>query len=82
MAIMRNQDIFYGNFDTFELACSGQKLKNSEVKENAFSSVRWKNRQRAFLDMSQKGNSPRFSTLPSFLAKHKDIDLILDMGGW
>lgn len=81
MAQMREQDIFYGNFGTFELAYSEQKLKNSEVEEDAFSSVRWKNRQRAFLDSSQIGNMPRFSTLPTFLANHKDINIILDIGG-
>lgn len=77
----KTHNIFYGNFDSFKIACSEQNLRNSEVAEKAFSSTRWKNRQRAFLNMSQDGRSPRSSIIPSFLADHKEIDSILDIGG-
>lgn len=33
------------------------------------------------MTLAQKGAEPRFSTLPSFISNHKDIDLILDIGG-
>jgi putative methyltransferase (TIGR04325 family) len=77
----RNQNIFYGKYDSFDFAISEMKNRNAEVGKEVFLSDRWRNRQRTFMDMAQDGVSPRFSTLPSFIANHEDIDLILDIGG-
>jgi hypothetical protein len=71
-------EIFRGIFESLETALIEQKLHNSK---DAFSSIRWINRQRSFLNMSKKGMSPRNSSLPSFLKEHVQIDLVVDIGG-
>ena len=71
-------EIFEGNFDSLETALKEQRFRNTN---DVFTSDNWKNRQQLFLDMSKEGISPRHSSLISFLAEHKQIDTILDIGG-